>query len=170
MMAVAQTLAQQNRRDFDLYLFDTFEGMVKPSNVDVDYAGRLASKSFQSKQISDNSSDWCTASIEEVQLNLQKTGYDLSKVHLIKGKVEDTIPSSAPTTIAMLRLDTDWYESTLHELTYLYPRLSSGGVLIIDDYGHWQGCRRAVDEYFAHNGIYLLLNRIDYTGRIAIKP
>ena len=65
---------------------------------------------------------------------------------------------------------TDWYESTYHELVHLYPRLSSGGVLIIDDYGHWLGARRAVGQYLAENGIAILLNRIDYTGRIAVKP
>ena len=83
--------------------------------------------------------------------------------------MEDTLPGAAPQDIALLRLDTDWYESTLHELQHLYPRLADGGALIIDDYGHWDGARRAVDEYFADAGIELLLNRIDYTGRIAIK-
>ena len=85
------------------------------------------------------------------------------------GKVEDTLPAAAPDKIALLRLDTDWYESTRHELEHLFPRLSPGGVLIVDDYGHWQGARRAVDEYFAENGVTMLLNRIDYTGRIGVK-
>jgi hypothetical protein len=88
----------------------------------------------------------------------------------VRGKVEDTLPAQAPEQIALLRLDTDWYESTRHELEHLYPRLVSGGVLIIDDYGYWQGARQATDEYFAGRGIHLLLNRIDITGRIAIKP
>jgi O-methyltransferase len=83
--------------------------------------------------------------------------------------VEDTIPGSAPEQIALLRLDTDWYESTRHELIHLYPRLSAGGVLIVDDYGHWQGSRRAVDEWIAQAGVRILLNRIDYTGRVAVK-
>jgi hypothetical protein len=91
----------------------------------------------------------------------------LGNVQFVKGKVEDTIPQTISEKIALLRLDTDWYESTAHELKYLYPKLSTKGVLIIDDYGHWEGCRKAVDEYFATNT--LLLNRIDYTGRIAIK-
>ena len=80
-----------------------------------------------------------------------------------------TIPGEAPDRLALLRLDTDWYESTRHELVHLYPRLEKGGVLIIDDYGHWEGARRAVDEYFAHNPPPLLLARVDYAGRIAIK-
>lgn len=74
-----------------------------------------------------------------------------------------------PATISLLRLDTGWYESTLHELEHLWPRLSVGGMLIIDDYGHWQGAREATDEFFDAMGLPVLLNRIDYTGRIAVK-
>jgi O-methyltransferase len=100
---------------------------------------------------------------------MYSTGYDMGRIHFVKGKVEDTIPNGAPSRIAILRLDTDWYESTRHELENLYPRLSPRGVLIIDDYGHWAGCRQAVDEYIHSNKIKLLLNRVDYTGRVAVK-
>jgi hypothetical protein len=93
----------------------------------------------------------------------------MSHVRLVKGKVEDTVPKNAPEKIALLRLDTDWYESTRHELVHLFPRLLPGGVLIIDDYGHWQGARKAVDEYIAGNQVKILLNRVDYTGRIGVK-
>ena len=79
------------------------------------------------------------------------------------------IASQAPGRIALLRLDTDWYESTYHELEHLWPRLVEGGVLIIDDYGHWQGTRRAVDEYFARHRIASPLHAIDYTGRLVVK-
>jgi hypothetical protein len=91
-------------------------------------------------------------------------------MHFVRGKVEDTLPGRAPDSISLLRLDTDWYESTRHELEHLYPRLVKGGVIIIDDYGHWQGARRATDEYLAANDVGLLLNRIDYTARIGVKP
>ena len=84
--------------------------------------------------------------------------------------VEETIPKLIPERIALLRLDTDWYESTKHELEYLYPLLAPGGILIIDDYGHWDGCRKAVDEYFSTLKKKPLLIRLDYTGRLAIKP
>ena len=100
---------------------------------------------------------------------MNSTGYDEGMVHLVKGRVEETIPQHAPDSIALLRLDTDWYESTKHELERLFPRLSKHGILIIDDYGHWQGARRAVDEYFAGNKIPILLSRADYTGRVAVK-
>jgi len=83
--------------------------------------------------------------------------------------VEDTIPNGAPESISLLRLDTDWYESTRHELVHLFPRLSRGGVIIIDDYGRWAGQKKAVDEYFAQNNIAILLNRIDYSARIGVK-
>lgn len=95
--------------------------------------------------------------------------YPTQNIHYIKGKVEDTIPQNAPDQIALLRLDTDWYESTKHELVHLFPRLVKGGVLIIDDYGYWKGARKAVDEYIEENNLQILLSRMDETGRIAIK-
>jgi hypothetical protein len=100
---------------------------------------------------------------------MYETGYDREKISFVKGKVEETIPDNAPQSISLLRLDTDWYESTRHELIHLYPRLSHGGVIIIDDYGHWLGARKAVDEYIEQNNLCLLLNRLDYTGRIGVK-
>jgi hypothetical protein len=166
MMAVAHTLLRLQKTRH-LHLFDTFEGMPPPTNADTnlrgDKASELLKKSDRSAWI------WAEAQIDEVRRNMERTGYPQDKVTYVKGKVEDTIPARAPTQIALLRLDTDWYESTKHELIHLYPRLSSGGVLLIDDYGHWQGARRAVDEYIEENNLPLLLCRIDYTGRIAVK-
>ena len=109
------------------------------------------------------------ASLEEVQKNMSLTKYPTEKIHFVKGKVEDTIPDKAPEKIAILRLDTDWYESTKHELEYLFPRLIEGGILIIDDYGHFEGSRIAVDEYLEKNNIHDFLHRIDYTGRLLVK-
>ena len=169
MMAVAHLLRMHERFDKDLYLFDTFEGMPLPTEVDTDFRGRKAKTEFLSKKRTNDSSNWCYASLSEVQANLETVGYPSSKIHFVAGKVEDTVPKEAPEKICILRLDTDWYESTRHELIHLYPRLVKGGVLIIDDYGHWQGARKAVDEYFEENRIPIMLNRVDYTGRIAIK-
>jgi O-methyltransferase len=107
--------------------------------------------------------------VEDVRRNMRSTGYDDSLVSYVVGPVETTIPAHAPDAIALLRLDTDWYESTRHELMHLYPRLSPGGILIVDDYGHWQGARRAVDEFLDATNARLLLCRIDYTGRIGVK-
>jgi O-methyltransferase len=169
MMAVALALEKAGDRSRDLHLFDTFEGMPKPTEADVDLKGHSAGTFFRKLQTGPDSSDYCHATLEEVQAAMNSTGYDPARVHLVKGRVENTIPGHAPNTIALLRLDTDWYESTKHELEHLFPRLSKHGVLIIDDYGHWQGARKAVDEYFADNKIPILLSRVDYTGRIAIK-
>jgi hypothetical protein len=169
MMAVAQSLRNLGKMEKDLYLFDTFEGMPSPGDRDVDFRGRVAMKEFLKKKRSNESSTWCYASLDDVQANLEKTGYVNSRIHYIVGKVEDTIPEQAPNEISILRLDTDWYESTRHELVHLFPRLVKGGVLIVDDYGHWDGARKAVDEYFVENRLSIFLNRIDYSARIAIK-
>lgn len=168
-MAMAHALIRMGSERRDLYLYDTFSGMTAPSDVDISIHGEAAHQRFSETKISDDASDWCLSPLEEVKQNLFNTGYDKEKIHLIKGRVEDTIPKNIPDKIALLRLDTDWYESTKHELVHLFPLLAPNGVLIIDDYGHWEGARKAVDEYLSDNKIKILLNRIDYTGRIAVK-
>lgn len=169
MMVVAITLLQLGDTSRDLYLFDTFEGMTAPSDKDVDFTGTSASELLVSQDRTDPRSIWCYASIEEVMGNMVSTGYPRNKIHLVKGRVEDTLPRNAPDCISLLRLDTDWYESTLHELNCLYPRLSRYGVLIIDDYGHWKGAKEAVNQYFQHFEYKPFLHRVDYTGRVIIK-
>ena len=169
MMAVALTLLRLGDAR-DLYLFDTFEGMAPPSAADVDFRGVDAASQLARGKDPTRDRIWAFASEDEVRRSLLSTGYDPSRMHFVRGKVEDTLPGRAPDSISLLRLDTDWYESTRHELEHLYPRLVKGGVIIIDDYGHWQGARRATDEYLAANDIGLLLNRIDYTARIGVKP
>ncbi len=169
-MAAAKTLLDIGAADRDLYLFDTFEGMTRPTEVDRDLQGLKAVDRFERTKTGEDSSTWVAASLDEVKKNVEQTGYDQSLVHYVKGKVEDTLPDAAPEKVALLRLDTDWYESTKHELETMWPRLVAGGVLIVDDYGHWQGSRQAVDEYIEENGLVVLLNRIDKSGRLAIKP
>ena len=168
MMAAALTLQAEQDVSRTLHLFDTFAGMSPPSEIDrAAQSGRTAASLLAE---ADSSSDlWALASIDDVRANLKSTNYPADRIRFIRGKVEDTIPREAPAEIAILRLDTDWYESTRHELIHLYPKLSIGGVLIIDDYGHWKGARKAVDEYINDNGVHILLNRIDYTGRIGVK-
>jgi O-methyltransferase len=163
MMAVALTLIDQNAANRHLYLYDPFEGMPRPTDRDVRWNGQSAAEKFAQVCTSERGSDWCRSAIDEVKVNLGKTGYPPELCHYIKGLAEETIPATVPDQIAILRLDTDWYQSTRHELEHLYPRLVSGGVLIIDDYGDWQGARRAVDEWIA-SGLPILLNRIDTTG------
>jgi hypothetical protein len=168
-MAMMMTLKQLKDENRDLYLYDTFSGMSAPTAADVSLRGAKAHERFYKTQTSENASAWCSCTLEDVTQNVLRTGYPRDKIHFVKGKVEDTIPEHMPPKIALLRLDTDWYESTKHELTHLFPLLQPHGVLIIDDYGHWEGARKAVDEYLSENHLRILLSRIDYTGRIAIK-
>jgi O-methyltransferase len=165
MMVAALTLmsVHSERR---LYLYDTFAGMTEPGETDVDFAGNKAWREWKGCERRDHNA-WCYASLPTVKANVAGTGYPQDRVHYVVGPVQETIPALVPERIALLRLDTDWYESTWHELAHLYPRISRGGVLIIDDYGHWRGCRKAVDEYFAKSPP--LLHRIDRTGVVAVK-
>jgi O-methyltransferase len=163
MMAAAKSLLALNDTRRKLYLFDTFAGMPEPSQKDVDYSGTLAAKRLEKE-----AGVQAFAPLHEVQQLMKSTGYPCDRVNFVKGKVEETIPASAPDRIALLRLDTDWYESTRHELIHLFPRLSAGGVLIIDDYGCWTGCKSATEEYFSQNSIRIFLSRAEF-GRIAVK-
>ena len=168
MMAVALTLLRLGVTDRDLYLYDTFTGMTAPSDEDVRRSGERAADLLAEQ--SRSSDIWAIAAIEDVREAVLSVGYPEERIHFVQGPVEETLPASAPEQIALLRLDTDWYSSTKHELVHLFPRLTTGGVLILDDYGYWQGARRAVDEYLTENSLRLLLNRIDNTARIALKP
>jgi hypothetical protein len=170
MMAAALTLLRLGDSSRDLYLFDTFSGMTEPTAEDVSspYDGYSLHKRFRRSRMG-RTSGWGAVSEEDVREAMESTGYPKHRIHLVKGLVEETLPERGPERLSLLRLDTDWYQSTKHELTQLYPRLSRGGVLIVDDYGHYEGARRAVDEYFEESGERVLLNRIDYTGRIAVK-
>jgi O-methyltransferase len=167
-MISALTLKNLDQTDKKLYLYDTYTGMSEPTEKDVSAAGRRATEKWEaSKQ--KNINTWAYASLEEVEHNMISTGYPKDKMFFIEGKVEETIPKIIPEKISLLRLDTDWYESTRHELEHLFPRLVKGGILIIDDYGNWQGSRMAVDEYFKNQGIKMFLNRMDFSARIGVK-
>lgn len=169
MIAAARTLQELGDTSRNLLLYDTFEGMAAPGEHDVSHKGVKAVDKFEKRKTGADSSDWCYASLEEVSGLMNATGYPNENIQLIKGKVEETLPARAPERIAVLRLDTDWYESTLHELNTLFPRLTPGGVLIIDDYGDWAGARKAVDEYLAAGNISFHLGRVDDSARIGIK-
>jgi O-methyltransferase len=168
MMAAALTLLRLDAADRELYLYDTFAGMPPPTDVDTTRSGERAADLLAEGD--EESHIWAIASLADVRDAVLSTHYAQERIHFVEGLVEDTLPATAPDQIALLRLDTDWYSSTKHELEQLYPRLAPGGVMILDDYGHWQGARQAVDEYLAANRISLLLNRVDGTARIAVKP
>jgi hypothetical protein len=150
----------------DLYLFDSFEGMPEPSVNDVDYSGKRATE-VPSEDCGYKCAD---APLEPVKDVLYGTGDAKDKIRFVRGKVEGTEPEFAPDTISLLWLDTDLYVSTKRESVHLYPRLIESCAVIIVDYRNWRGSRQACDEYFAEHHVPILLNRIDYTGRLAQKP
>lgn len=144
--------------------------MSEPAPEDIrTFDGQQASRKWRQEQRGGFNA-WHHSPLKEVKANLYATNYPPERVLFIQGKVEDTIPGRAPSSIAILRLDTDWYSSTCHELYHLFPRLANKGVLIIDDYGWWKGCKEATDRYFEDTKSVLLLNRLDEGGaRIAVK-
>jgi hypothetical protein len=174
VVAMILTLQELGNTARDIHLFDTFEGMTEPTEHDVSPHDGSALEDWREAQAR-GEHPWGdvfgpeSLSEEGVRQTVLATGYPPERLHFVKGPVEQTIPEHAPGDLALLRLDTDWYESTRHELLHMYPSLARGGVLIIDDYGHWEGARRAVDEYFAQHPPAPLLNRIDYTGRVGVK-
>jgi O-methyltransferase len=174
VLAMLLKLLDLGVRDREVYLYDTFEGMTAPTEADTSAFEAPALATWHQAQI-EGRRGWDQLFADEiygentVRSLLLSSGYPPERLHLVKGPVEQTIPGVVPAEIALLRLDTDWYASTRHELEHLYPQLGRGGVLIIDDYGHWEGCRRAVDEYFAGKPPRPLLHRIDYNARIGIR-
>ena len=170
-IAIAKTLQNLGSKK-KLYLFDTFEGMTQPTSFDRQSSTKKSAlKKFRKLQ-KDHHNEWCYSSLEDVKISFSK--YNLmSNVKFIKGDVNETLKKTKnlPEKISLLRLDTDWYESTKIELEILYPLIEPKGILLIDDYGYWDGARKAVDEYF-----YSLDQRerpmqwvLDNTGRGYIK-
>jgi len=162
-MLAALTLIENNQTHRKIYLYDTYEGMPKPTDKDVDINGTPYSVLWKKEK------ELLTVSLDEVKNNMLSTGYPSENIIFVKGMVEKTIPRTLPNQIALLRLDTDLYESTYHELIHLYPKISSQGVIIIDDYGHFQGSQEATDKYFNQESREVLLHRIDYSCRVGIK-
>ena len=163
VMAMARVLLEERATDRSLYLYDTFAGMPEPAQRDRPLFGNWGKRARSRLHRSS------LASRDEVESALLGIGYPTHGIHFVAGRVEQTIPRNIPDRIALLRLDTNFYKSTKHELEHLFPRLSTGGVLIIDDYGYWQGQRMAVDEYIDEHRIQMLLSRIDFAGRIGVK-
>jgi hypothetical protein len=167
MMAAALALLYRGDVSRHLYLYDTFGGMSEATKHDQSFDGLSAQSQLERDPV--GTGVWCRSPIEEVRANLLSTGYPEEKVHFIRGKVEETLPSTRPDRLSLLRLDTDWYESTKHGLIHLFPLLDPRGLLIIDDYGHWLGARKAVDEYFTERKLNLYLHRVDYTCRVGVR-
>jgi len=171
MMAAALQLQALNAADRELWLYDTFTGMTEPTKEDMEAAsGRTARQLLDSTPVDSGNNVWCIADENDVKNNMCSTNYPEELVHFVKGDVSQTLKQHSPEKIALLRLDTDWYASTKVELETLYGKLVPGGVCILDDYGHWEGARKAVDDFFAEIPPRPLMIPIDYSGRIFVKP
>jgi O-methyltransferase len=168
MMAAALALRALESTCRRLYFFDTFAGMTPPGDADVDWQGRPA-RDLLEQENAEGDLMRARCSLADVKQAMMLTRYPWEKLIFVPGEVQRTLPEQAPDSIALLRLDTDWYDSTYHELEHLYPRLVDGGILIVDDYGHWQGARKAVDDYFRAHGLAAELRTIDFTGRLLVK-
>jgi hypothetical protein len=165
VMAAALTLRQLGSERRRIWLYDTFTGMTRPGGQDVDLLGQEDPASiFATRSTGPDSSAWCEASEADVRAHLATVDYPAERFVLVPGKVEATIPGRAPERIAALRLDTDWYDSTRHEMEHLMPRLSAGGVLVVDDYFKWAGNRRAVDEWLARHRQAMLLTKVELSA------
>lgn len=171
VMAIANALMGRGVTNRKIWLYDTFQGMTPPTAYDIETSsGHLAEKLLRATKPGDGDNVWAQASRSDVESNVRSTGYPWSHFRFVEGDVAQTLLHQQPESIALLRLDTDWYESTRAELTQLYPLLVPGGVCILDDYGHWDGARIAVDEYFDQNPPRPFLNVIDFGARTFIKP
>jgi O-methyltransferase len=167
IMAALLTLVRLGRRDKAIWLYDTFQGMTAPQPLDLSVRGENAEKIYREHR--KKGVGWFEGTMEEVKANLVRCDYPVELIRFVPGPVETTLREKVPERISLLRLDTDWYESTKCELELLYPKLTPRGVLIVDDYGHWAGAKKAVDEHFARSSFSPFLHRIDYTGRLILK-
>jgi len=170
-MLMAKTLVNEGEKERKIWMYDTFDGMTEPTDDDCEIETNVSGSDLlkNTPKSTDKFNMWAYAPLEMVKKNMKKTMFPEERIHFIEGKVENTLSKVKPQNIALLRLDTDWYESTKCELEQLYPLLSIGGVLIVDDYGHFSGAKKAVDEYFSKTNVKPLMNRIDYSGRLIIK-
>jgi O-methyltransferase len=174
VLAMILTIQEHSLPEREIYLYDTFAGMTAPTPEDTSKYEQPALETWNGAR-RDGRQPWLELfdpeafNLTTVRSLLLSTGYPAELLRFVEGPVETTLPAAAPSQLALLRLDTDWYGSTQHELEHLFPAVAPGGVLIVDDYGHWDGARRAVDEYFESRHPPVLLSRIDYTARMAVK-
>ena len=153
----------------NIYAFDTFEGMTNPDENDFEINTNISATKLLKNDKKKETNVWGVCSLENVKKNISKYVNNLENIYFVKGPVEITLneAKNIPKKISLLRLDTDWYQSTKKELEVLYEKVSSGGVIIIDDYGHWGGSKKAVDNFFSDK--YVWMHYVDYACRLIIK-
>ncbi len=170
-MAIALTLLELGDTNRNIWVYDTFAGMTEPGDLDVTYGNKVMSALpyWKNKNGSNSGSDWANISLDQVKANLSSTNYPMQKIQFVEGNVLETLDHVFPNSIALLRLDTDWYDSTRKEMFTLYPKLSLGGVCIVDDYGAWAGSKQAVDEFLSQHLPRPLMHITDWTTRTWVK-
>ena len=173
LQLAAKTL--QRLDDFrDIHAIDTFEGMTPPTARDRVLGGGPSAEQLmlaeprQTKK-KEQWTVWCDSPLQDVQDGMRSTGYPENLAKFWHGSVTDRTDFSELAPIAVLRIDVDWFDATLHSLVHLFPSLSPGGVLLLDDYDHWQGAREAIDEYFADSPSFLVPVSFPPSGRLLVK-
>lgn len=173
MLAVALALNSLEINSRNLYLYDTYQGMTPPTELDIDLKGKSAQSHLSHSKISDSTSHQpgviAFASLGDVMMGMSESKYPVQNIHYVQGDVATTLLEHKHKKIALLRLDTDWYESTKIELEELWDLLATGGVLILDDYDYWVGAKKAVDEFFSSRNMSPLMMKISAGGRVLIK-
>ena len=142
--------------------------MTNPDDNDFDISTTEKAEKLLMQDKEKKTNVWGICSLNNVKDNILKTIGNLDNIEFVEGPVEKTLnEKNIPKRISLLRLDTDWYSSTKKELDALYEKVSKGGVIIIDDYGHWGGSKKAVDEFFKDK--YVWMHYVDYACRLIIK-
>ena len=169
ILLLKKFLETEDENHRNIYAYDTFEGMTSPDENDFEIGNNNFASKLLEKDKSKKTNVWGICSLEEVKKNISKHVKNLNNINFIKGPVENTLNErkNIPEKISLLRLDTDWYQSTKKELEVLYQKVASGGVIIIDDYGHWGGSKKAVDEFFSNKFVWM--HYVDYACRLIIK-
>jgi O-methyltransferase len=167
LMAIKLEKSESKRT---LWLYDTFNGMTQPTSYDKKIGGKVTAQQMLDKSIKSTAENtWAYATLQEVKENvLGNTSFPESRIKFIVGDVAQTLLAETPNQIALLRLDTDWYESTLIELQTLFKLVAPGGVVIIDDYGHWEGSKKATDEFLETSELQPLMFSIG-PSRVFLK-
>jgi O-methyltransferase len=152
-VVIGERLLRQQR---EMWLFDVFSGMPEPGENDQQEAWNDLGKFASSEAL--------------VRQTLSAGAVDLHRVHIVTGRYENTLIDFSPSPVAFLHLDCDWYASVRLCLEAFYDSVVPGGVVVVDDYGHWAGCKKAVDEFVNRRSIGVRLTPIDYTGHYFFKP
>jgi O-methyltransferase len=150
ILGIMEYLYYHNMMDRRVWLYDTFNGLTEPTEEDYEINGSHIStrRQWEQQRVNETTNQWCLSTLDEVKNNLSKSNFPKENVVYVVGDICETLKlqQNIPNEICLLRLDTDWYESTKMEMDVLYPKVVCNGVVIVDDYNYWNGSRKAIDE------------------------